>query len=82
MGKARLASPGLRIKGQCLTVEPIRRSHLSFHLSLPLHLPPSPSRVGVEGAHPEPQRPGERLHRGGAGPPGADLSVPPEGLLP
>lgn len=40
------------------------------------------SRVGAEGAYPEPQRTGERLHRSGAGPPGAHLSFPPEGVLP
>lgn len=39
-------------------------------------------RAGAQGAYPEPQRTGERLHRGGAGPPGAHVSLPSEGLLP
>lgn len=70
MRKARLSSSGQRTKAHS--------GAASLFSSLSLSL----SRVGVEGAHPEPQRPGERLHRGGAGPPGADLSIAPEGLLP
>lgn len=38
-------------------------------------------RAGAEGAYPEPQHSGERLHRGRAGPPGAHLPFPSEGLL-
>lgn len=39
-------------------------------------------RVGTQGAYPEPNCTWERLHRGGAGPSGAHISFPAEGLLP
>lgn len=39
-------------------------------------------RAGPKGAHPEPQRAGERLHRGGAGQTGADLPLAAPGVLP
>ncbi len=39
-------------------------------------------RARPEGAHPEHQRQRERLHRGGAGPAGADVPCTPPRVLP